>query len=215
MLVVQEKKFFFKLNDITLILVCSTRTQTKAIIALILQLISIIVLLTVIGFLIAFIASNFTLCVASQCSQASSTSFSSSNYLTLKQAFISTELVCSIIYIILSIIYIILFIKCYKKIPPIHPIIRRLPTQSAMGSRQLSTLSQKSRSWSTLTGHHNRVNNNEHSRILSSSASTSYNGAQKVCPNCKHVSPYIPQGNIVECPNCKYQSPLVEHAQQW
>jgi exosome complex RNA-binding protein Csl4 len=64
------------------------------------------------------------------------------------------------------------------------------------------------------TSNSNQTDINERLQILSTS-SLSYNVAQQVCPNCKHVSPYIPQGNIVQCPSCGYQSSLVEHAQQW
>jgi hypothetical protein len=170
-------------------------------------------MLIVIGFLIAFISSNFTLCLGFQCSQSSSTSLSSSTYNTLKQAFIATEFVSSILYIILSIIYIILFIKCYKKLPRIHPIVRLEVVQSAIDKRQLSNLTSTSLYWSNSTISYNRPDHNEQSLILSSST-ISYNGAQKLCPNCQFVSPYVPNENIVECPSCKYQSPLVEHAQQ-
>jgi hypothetical protein len=168
-------------------------------------------MIVVVVFMIIFIASNFTLCLGFQCSQNASTFYSSSDYITLKRAFISCELVCSVIYIILSAIYIILFIKCYKKIPAINPIIR---PPSIQHKRQLSNLSKKSRPWSLSMASYNRSDINERTHVLSSSAIT-HAIAQKVCPNCKHVSPYIPEGNIVECPQCGYQSPLVEHAQQW
>jgi hypothetical protein len=166
--------------------VCTKRTQTKAIIALIFQLISVSVVIIVIVFLIIFIASSFTLCLGFQCYQNSSTRFSSSDY-------------------ILALIYIILFIKCYKKLPRNNSIIRPVSIQR----KQLSTLSRKSRPWSLLVSSHKRSAINKRTRVL-----PSHIGAQKVCPNCKHVSPYIPEGNIVECPKCRYQSPLVEHAQQ-
>jgi hypothetical protein len=185
--------------------VCTKRTQTKAIIALIFQLISVSVVIIVIVFLIIFIASSFTLCLGFQCYQNSSTRFSSSDYISLKRAFISCELACSFIYIILALIYIILFIKCYKKLPRNNSIIRPVSIQR----KQLSTLSRKSRPWSLLVSSHKRSAINKRTRVL-----PSHIGAQKVCPNCKHVSPYIPEGNIVECPKCRYQSPLVEHAQQ-
>jgi hypothetical protein len=190
------------------------RTQTKALVALILQIISILVLFVVIGFLIAFIASNFTLCLGFQCSHSASTYYSSSTYTSLKAAFISCELAFSIIYIILSIIYIIFYIKCYNKIPTINPVVRSVPLQSAMGTRQLGTLSQASRSWPQSASTYNRGDMSEPIRVSTSSI-TPYNGAQQVCPICKHVSPYISLGNIVQCPKCGYQSPFVEHAQQW
>jgi hypothetical protein len=177
-------------------------------IALVLQLISILVILIVISFLIAFLATNFTLCLAFQCSQNSSTSFSSSTYIVLKQAFISCELVCTIIFLILSIIYIILFIKCYQKLPRNHSSIH------PMDNRQLSTLSKTSRPWSMSTISYNRSDIPKKNREIPS-ATLSYYSAQKVCSNCQYISPYIPQGNMVECPKCSYQSPLVEHAQQW
>jgi len=199
-----------------------------------------VVMLVVMGFLMAFIVSNYTLCFGFQCSQSASTYFSSSTYNSLKQAFISCELACSIIYILLSIIYIIVFIKCYKQIPRIHPKVRASSSvrSTVTGHRQSSTLSRisghrQSSNLSRISGHrqssnlsrisrhesmstisYNRSDITEKQRILSTST-TSQSLAQKVCPNCKNVSPYIPQGNIVECPHCKYQSPLVEHAQQW
>ncbi|CAF0872366.1 unnamed protein product [Rotaria sordida] len=194
--------------------VCAKNTLTKAMITLFLQIISILVMLVVIGFSIAFIATNFTLCFGYQCSQTSSTSYSSPTYTILKRAFISCELVFSIIYIMLSIIYVILFIKCYNKISSIHPIVHSLPVQSAISNKKLSNLSQSSQSWSLSPSSNNRSNINEPVRIISST-NILYNVAQKVCPNCKYVSPYIPQGNTIECPKCGYQSNLVEHAQQW
>ena len=173
------------------------------------------------GFLIAFIATDFTLCLGIQCSQPSSTIFSSSDYFKLKQAFISCELACSILFIILSIFYIFYFIKCYKKLPRIHPIVRpeRTVTQSTLGLPQLSTMSKVSRPWSlstrTNTHHHSRVATTEHIRISSTATTTAIQStAEKICPICKHVSPYIPGDDIIVCPNCGYKSPLVEHAQQ-
>jgi hypothetical protein len=171
-------------------------------------------MMAVMGFLIAFIVSGFTLCLGFQCYLNSSTTFSSSTYTTLKQAFIGCELACSAAYIILSITYIIFFIKCYKKLPRIHPVVQRLPTQTVIENRQLSSLSRTSRPYSMSVISDNQQDINERISALSSSTAT-YSGAQKICPNCRHVSPYIPLGNIVECPSCKYQSPLVEHAQQW
>ena len=165
-----------------------------------------VIVMIVMGFLMTFIVTNFTLCLGFQCSQNTSTTYSTSVYLALKQAFISCELACSIIYLVLSILYIIFFVKCYQQIPRIHPMIRPLPPQSALGKRQLSTLSRTSRPCSTLSS----LKTIEQTRILSSSSL-----AQKVCPNCKHVSPYTSQESIIQCPNCKYQSSLVEHAQQW
>ncbi len=195
-------------------LVCMKRTQTKALVALILQIISILVLFVVIGFLIAFIASNFTLCLGIQCSQGASTYYSSSTYTSLKAAFISCELAFAVIYIILSIIYIILYIKCYQKIPTVNPVVRSVPLRSSMGTRQLGTLSQASRTWPQSSLSYNPVDMSEQMRISTSSI-TPYNGAQQVCPICQHVSPYISSRNIVQCPKCGYRSPFVEHAQQW
>lgn len=217
----------------------ATRTQTKATVALILQVLSIFVMMIVIGFLIAFIATGFTLCLGIQCSQSSSTSFSSSDYSALKKAFISTEFVCSIGYVVCSIIYIVLFVKCYKKLPRIHPLVRREPSRISIEKRKFSTVSTKSRPLSvSVVSSNNQLINSEHIRLTSSTTvatgttgttaatgaagtvpatntSIAYTGVEKMCPNCRHISPYIPSGYIVECPNCKYQSPLVEHAQQW
>ncbi|CAF0825378.1 unnamed protein product [Rotaria sp. Silwood1] len=193
--------------------VCATKTQTKAIVALILQIISMLVMLVVIGFLITFIATNFTLCLGFQCFQTSSSSHSSSTYTTIKQVFIVCELVFSIIYTILSIIYIILFIKCYNKISRIHPIVHSLPVSSGISNKTLTNFSRSRQSGSVSTISNNRSNINEQVRLVSSTYA--YNGAQKVCPNCKHVSSYMPQENIIECPKCGYQSNLVEHAQQY
>jgi hypothetical protein len=166
------------------------------------------------GFLMAFIATNFTLCIGFQCSQNSSTPYSTSAYASLKQAFISCELACSIVYITLSIMYIILFIKCFKKLPRVHPLVVGVPRENTIVNRQVSSfLSRTSQHWSMSSTSYNRSDATDRINILSSST-LSYYSAQKICPNCKHVSPYIPEGNILECPSCKYQSPLVEHAQQ-
>lgn len=171
-----------------------------------------IVMMIVVGFLIAFIVKNFTLCLGFQCSQSSSSSYSSSSYISLKKAFISTELGCSVIYILLSLIFIYLFVKCYNRVPRVHPIALPLHVQNAMYKRQLTNLSRTARYWSMLTTSHNKMDYNDKLGILPSTKS--YTGALKVCPNCEYVSPYIPTGKIVECPSCKYQSPFVEHGQQ-
>lgn len=55
---------------------------------------------------------------------------------------------------------------------------------------------------------------NEQIHMSPSAIRSTYN-AQKVCPNCQHVSPYILNENILKCPKCNYQSNLVEHAQQY
>ncbi|UJR10382.1 hypothetical protein I4U23_014587 [Adineta vaga] len=190
--------------------VCTKRTRTKSFIALILQSISIVVVLLVIGFLIAIVASDFSLCLGFQCSQQASTYFSSSTYNFLKRAFILCELLCAIIYIILSILYIVLFIKRYHTSKRIDSTRSVSPVRTTIVRRRLPTSSRKSQ---LLVGS-NRLNVNEKTYVLSSSL-VAYNGAQQVCPICKHISVYIPHGNIVQCPKCSYQSPLVEHAQQW
>ena len=102
----------------------AARTQTKATITLALQILSIVVVLVMMGFSMVFIiATNFTLCLGFQCSQNFSTTYSSSVYNTLKQAFISTELACSIVYITLAIMYTIVFVKYYRKLPRVHPLV--------------------------------------------------------------------------------------------
>jgi hypothetical protein len=195
--------------------VCATRTQTKATIALGLQILSAVVMFVVIGFLMAFIATNFKLCIGFQCYQKSSTSYSNSTYFILKQAFISTELACSVVHITLTIMYIILFVKCFKQLPRVHPLVVGLPRESTMITRQASVMSRTSRHLSAVsrTSHPPSVVS-ARTRVSALSA-RSYYGAQKICPNCKYVSAYQPEENIVECPRCNYQSPFVEHAQQW
>jgi hypothetical protein len=193
-------------------LVCATRTQTKATVALGLQILSIVVVFVVIGFLMAFIATNFKLCVSFQCYQNSSTSYSNSTYTTLKQAFISTELACSVVHITLSVMYIIAFVKCYKKLPRVHPLVIGLPRENTVMKRQVSVISRHLSAVSSTS--YNRSLISARTRASSLSA-RSYYGAQKICPNCKYVSPYYPEENIVECPRCKYRSQYVEHAQQW
>lgn len=150
----------------------------------------------------AFIATNFTLCLGLQCLESSSTSFDSSSYSALKQGFIGTEFICSTIYVTLAILYIVLFIKCSYKIPRNARLIRPVPLQHTLGTRQSSILSA-----STMTYHRSNTTDSLRSQTTSR--------AEKVCPNCQHVSPYIPQDGLVQCPKCQYQSPLVEHAQQW
>lgn len=160
------------------------------------------IVIIMMGFLMAFIATGFALCLGLQCLENSSTSFSNSTYSALKQGFISTEFVCSTIYIALAILYIVLFVKCYQKIPRIPRLIRPVPLQHTLGTRQSSILSAS-------------TNTYYRSNTMDSIRSQTSSRAEKVCPNCKHISPYIPQENLVQCPKCKYQSPLVEHAQQW
>jgi hypothetical protein len=194
-------------------LVCATKTQTKATVALGLQILSIGVVLVMMGFLMAFIATSFTLCISFQCSRNPSTTYSSSTYTTLKQAFISTELACSIVYITLSVMYIIVFIKCYKKLPRVHPLVLGVTRENNMMKRQVSAIFRTSRHLAAVSStSYSRSLINAGTRMLSA---FSYYRAQKVCPNCKHVSAYIPEESIVECPRCKYRSPYVEHAQQW
>ena len=156
----------------------------------------------VMGFLMAFIATTFTLCLVLQCSENSTTSFSNATYLSLKQGFITTEFACSTIYMALAVVYIVLFVKCYNKLPRIHPLIRPVPVEHTLGTRQSSILS------TSLSIHH-RLDTYEGKRTPVPVH------AEKVCPKCQHVSPYIPEEKFVQCPKCKYQSPLVEHAQQW
>jgi ribosomal protein S27AE len=178
----------------------------------------------VVGFLIAFIASNFTLCLGFQCSQASTTfastsntayfTFSSSTYTLLKQVFIICELVCAVIFIIFSIIYIILFVKCSKKLPRIHPVVPPAPVKSAANNRLTSSLTQSSRPLSMSQRSHIPSAATQQTRMTPLSAE-SYHTAEKICPNCGHISPYTPNDDILECPKCNYQSNLVEHAQQW
>ena len=184
---------------------CARRTQTKATVALGFQILSIIVVLVMIAFLMAFIATNFKLCIGFQCSQSSSTAYSNATYTILKQAFISTELACSIVYITLSIMYIIVFVRCYQQLPRIHPLVAGVTREYNTVKRHTSVLSTTS---------HNRPPVSAQTGMASASTFPYYR-AQKVCPNCKHVSEYVPDENVVECPRCKYQSTLVEHAQQW
>jgi len=191
---------------------------------LIFQSIAIFVLLVVIGFLIAFIISDFTLCFGFQCDQTSTTFVSTSNpnYLTfsstmygiLKRVFIISELVCAVIFIIFSIIYIILFIKCLKKLPYIHPLKHTLPIRSAVSNRLKSSISQSSQSISMSYVNYIQSDVREQSHMAPSATRLSYN-AQKRCPKCQYISPYIPNEDVVKCPKCNYQSHLVEHAQQW
>ena len=186
------------------------KTRTKATIALVLQSISIFVLLVSIGFLIAFISTTFTMCLGTQCSQTSNSFVSQSNtspyrfstetYYQLKRIFIGFQLALSLLFIICSIIYIILFIRCSNEVPHIYPI------QDVETIDKLSTGQR-------LTSIPSSVRSGRSSTIVYTTT-TSYYRAQKVCPNCKHVSEYVPDKDIVECPKCKYQSPLVEHAQQ-
>ncbi len=188
---------------------------------MIFQSIAIFVLLAVIGFLIAFIISDFTLCFGFQCNQTSTTFISTSNttyftysstmYAILKRIFIICELVCAVIFIIFSIIYIILFIKCLKQLPHIHPLIHALPIQSAVSNRLTSSVSQ-----SISMSHVNYIQSDVREQIHMAPSATglSYN-AQKICPNCQYLSPYIPNEDVLRCPECDYQSHLVEHAQQW
>ena len=200
------------------------KTQTKAMVALVLQCISIVVILVVIGFLIAFMATNFTLCLGFQCSQNTTTfaanlndtylAMSSYSYTILKRAFIVSELVCSFIYIVFAVMYIGLFIRCMKQLPSIRPIARATTT---------TTTRQKSHISRVTTTHVSTISNisqapsatSNRTAANPSAPNSPYNRAQKVCPNCQYVSPYVPEKNIVECPNCHYQSPYVEHAQQW
>ncbi|CAF2375113.1 unnamed protein product [Rotaria sp. Silwood2] len=123
------------------------------------------------SFFITFIANNFTLCLAFQCFQASS---SSSTCSTLKQIFIACELA-------FSIIYISLFIKCYKKISSIPSVVYSLPVHSAITNKTLSNLTRSHQSWSISTMINNRSNINEKIRVVSS-IYASYNSTQKVCP---------------------------------
>ncbi len=153
----------------------------------------------------AFIATNFKLCIGFQCYRSSSTSYSNSTYTALKQAFISTELACSIVYITLSIMYIIVFVRCYQQLPRVHPFVAGVTREYNSTKRQASVMSTTS---------HNRALVSAQTGVASASTLPYYR-AQKVCPNCKHVSEYVPDESIVVCPRCKYQSPLVEHAQQW
>jgi hypothetical protein len=205
--------------DYPLFSVCAKKTQTKAIVALFCQSIAIFVLLAVIGFLIAFIVSGFTLCFGFQCSQNSTTFaptnivFSSTTYTLLKQVFIICELVCAVIFIIFSIVYIILFIKCLKKLPRIHPLVQPA-ARSAINHRLASSVTQSSRPLTMSHAIYNRLAATQQTLVTPSSHKLYYN-AEKVCPDCGHISPYIPNETIVECPQCGYQSKLVEHAQQW
>lgn len=182
-------------------------------VALIFQIISILVMFIVIGFLITFIVTNYTICFGFQCSQPTSTSFSSSTYRSLKQAFIGCELAASIVYVILAVIYIILFIKCYNKVSKIHRNVRSVSIRTSLGHSALSSLSRSHKKRSISIASSNRINPNERT-TTTVSTTIQYNGAEKVCPNCKHVSPYFPESDIIECPKCGYQSNLVEHAQQ-
>ncbi|CAF0847551.1 unnamed protein product [Adineta ricciae] len=189
--------------------VCTKRTRTKSFIALILQSISILVVLLVLAFLIAIIASNFSLCLGIQCSQEASTYFSTTTYNFLKRAFILCEFLCAIIYIVFAFIYVFLFIQRYQKSTRVNPTAYVPSARTTILRRRLPASSRKAR-WKIGS---NRLDVNERVYVLSSTLST-YSGAQQVCPICKHISLYIPQGNIVQCPKCAYQSPFVEHAQQ-
>lgn len=211
-------------TDLPLCLVCMGKTQTKAIVALVLQIIAIVVLLVVMGFLIAFMATNFTLCLGFQCSQNTTTfaanlndtylAMSSYSYTILKRAFIVSELVCSFVFVVFAVMYIGLFIQCMKKLPDIRPIARatteattrRKSRQSRVTTTHVSSISDMSQIPSPTS---NRTKTNP------SAPNSPYYRAQKICPNCQYVSPYIPEKNVVECPSCHYQSPYVEHAQQW
>lgn len=206
-------------------LVCMGKTQTKAIVALILQSISIFVLLVVIGFLIAFMASNFTLCLGFQCYQNSTTfasylndtylPYSSYNYTILKRAFIVSELVCSFVYIVFAVMYILLFIRCLKKLPKTPPVALAVPQTSPAKIHMTSHTQRTTTHVSNISSIGQLPSAKSSLTVTNPSAPNSpYYRAQKVCPNCKHVSPYVPEKNIVECPNCHYQSPYVEHAQQ-
>lgn len=161
-----------------------------------------IIIIIVMGFLMAFIATSYNFCLDLQCSQNSSTSFSNATYISLKQGFITTEFICSTIYMALAGVYIVLFIKCYNKIPRIHPLIRPATVEHTLGTRQSSILSM------SMSIHHR-------SDTQLSRQTPVPVRAEKVCPQCQHVSPYIPDEKLVQCPKCKYRSPLVEHAQQW
>lgn len=205
---------------VCLLLVCTKKTQTKATVALVLQCVTIPVLLVVIGFLIAFVASDFTLCIGSQCSQTSTTfvseynrskfSFSAATYTLLKRVFIVCELVCAVIFTQLSIIYIVVYVKCLQKLPHIHPVRRLPPITTAVNHQSISS----ARSLSMASIQHAQSTVSSQSQRLVSKTSGYYQ-AQKVCPECGHVSPYVPATNIVECPKCHYRSPFVEHAQQY
>jgi predicted RNA-binding Zn-ribbon protein involved in translation (DUF1610 family) len=119
-----------------------------------------------------------------------------------------------VIYILSSIIYIILFVRCLKQLPRIHPLKQGPPIKSAVSNRLTSSLSPSSRPLSTSNISYMRSETSAQTHVAAS-ATILYSSAQKVCPNCGHISPYIPDKDIVECPKCAYKSPLVEHAQQW
>jgi len=214
----------FRLIQIHLFSVCTNKSQMKATVALIFQSIAIFILLAVIGFLIAFIIRDFTLCFGFQCDQTSTTFISTSNttyftyssiiYGILKRVFIICELVCAVIFIIFSIIYIILFIKCLKQLPHIHPLKHALPTRSAVSNRLKSSASQSTQPISMLRVDYIQSDVRGHSHTAPSATRLSYN-AQEICPKCQYISPYIPNEDVDKCSICDYRSHLVEHAQQW
>jgi len=197
----------FKKKNIGFCSVCTKKSQTKAIVALIFQCIAVLVLLAVVGFLILFIVTDYQFCLGFQCSQNMTTfvsaldtnsfTFSLSTHILLKQVFILCELAFAIVFILFAILYLILFIKSLKKLPRIHPIKQLPSVQSSVSKRQM--ISSKSYLQPTLSSTRKQI-------VVQ---------AQKICPNCKHISPYNSNETTLRCPKCGYRSNRVEHGQQW
>lgn len=197
------------------------KTPPKAMVAAVLQVIGIFVLLVSTGFLIAYMSTNFTFCLGSQCSQNGTSFVSESNtaayrysaetYALLKRIFIGFEFALTILFIISSVTFVFWFMKSTTLLAEIYPI--KLPVdklnQSTNGDDASGNKFMSASNFSFITSE----KTGRTSTVISTTL-TNYYRAEKVCPECGHASPYIPDKSIVECPKCHYKSPFVEHGQQ-